>query len=281
MNTVKNYILYALLSFLLIGMVFFGIKSYSHAIAYENITTEIVALQGAEEQAKRQLEIFAMNLVGDVFGTERQHNFTALNTKKIHAMQEAQAYTRYFMYLLGGVLLSFFFLSLQAYTFFGAMSAMITLIFGLITPLLMVTIHKEVDYLGDIVLSFESKGVLGSILKLFENGDIVVALVIVLFSVFVPILKVSTLLFVSIFMQSDFAHSLVKFFKFIGKWSMVDVFVVAVFLVYLTANKGDVSRAEIEVGLYFFLAYVLVSMLVSLSADKMLHQKKNNLGLAL
>ncbi len=64
-----------------------------------------------------------------------------------------------------------------------------------------------------------------------------------------------------------------QFFKMIGKWSMVDVFVVAVFLVYLTANKGDVSRAEVEVGLYFFLAYVIVSMLVSLSADKMLSTK--------
>jgi uncharacterized paraquat-inducible protein A len=61
----------------------------------------------------------------------------------------------------------------------------------------------------------------------------------------------------------------------IGKWSMVDVFVVAVFLVYLTANKGDVSRAEVEVGLYFFLAYVIVSMFVSLSADKMLSAKKS------
>ncbi|PTB88089.1 paraquat-inducible membrane protein A, partial [cyanobacterium G8-9] len=56
--------------------------------------------------------------------------------------------------------------------------------------------------------------------------------------------------------------------------SMVDVFVVAVFLVYLTANKGDVSRAEVEVGLYFFLAYVIVSMMVSLSADKMVQQLK-------
>ena len=273
MNRLKNNILYALLSLFLIGMTFLGVKAYTHAIAYEKITTEIVALQGAEEQAKRQLEIFATHLVGDVFGTERQLNFSTLNHKKAYAMQEAQTYTRYFMYLLAGVLLSFFFIPLQAYTFFGAMSAMITLIFGLITPLLMVTIHKEVEYLGDIVLSFESKGVLGSILKLFENGDIIVALVIVLFSVFVPILKVSTLLFVSIFMKSGFAHSLVKFFKLIGKWSMVDVFVVAVFLVYLTANKGEVSRAEIEVGLYFFLAYVLVSMLISLSADKMLHQK--------
>ena len=55
---------------------------------------------------------------------------------------------------------------------------------------------------------------------------------------------------------------------------MVDVFVVAVFLVYLTANKGDVSRAEVEMGLYFFLAYVIVSMLVSLSADRMLNTLK-------
>jgi uncharacterized paraquat-inducible protein A len=75
-------------------------------------------------------------------------------------------------------------------------------------------------------------------------------------------------------MKSRFAEGLVKFFKMIGKWSMVDVFVVAVFLVYLTANKGEVSRAEVEMGLYFFLAYVIVSMLVSLSADRMLGKLK-------
>jgi uncharacterized paraquat-inducible protein A len=147
-------------------------------------------------------------------------------------------------------------------------------VLGLVTPILMVTIHKEVEYIGDIVLSFESKGVIGSIVKLFDTGDIIVALVILLFSVLVPVLKVFSLLFISIFRESHFAHKIVKFFKMIGKWSMVDVFVVAVFLVYLTANKGDVSRAEVEVGLYFFLAYVIVSMIVSLSADKMVRQLK-------
>lgn len=277
MGQVRQYIISLVLSVMLGGMVFYGLKAYHYAIAYEEATTEMVLLQGAEEQAKRQFEIFATGLVGTWFGEERQVNFTKLQAKKQHAMLEAQRYTRYFMYLLGGVLLSFFMVSLRTYTFFGAMTAMITLIFGLITPLLMVTIHKEVEYLGDIVLSFESKGVVGSIVKLFETGDIVVALVIVLFSVIVPVLKVLTLLFVSIFMRSDFAHTVVKFFKAIGKWSMVDVFVVAVFLVYLTANKGDVSRAEVEVGLYFFLAYVIVSMIVSLSADKMLHERKRDI----
>jgi len=274
MSKVKHYIIYAVLSMILMGMVFYGAKAYTQATLYEDVTTELVTLQGVEEQASRQLENFAKSILGDLFNDERQVNFTNIKKKQVLAMSKAQQYTRYFMYLLGALLISFFYLSLREYTFFGALAAIITLVLGLITPILMVTIHKEVEYIGDIVLSFESKGVIGSIAKLFDSGDIIVALVILLFSVLVPVLKVLSLLFISIFMESDFAHKIVKFFKMIGKWSMVDVFVVAVFLVYLTANKGDVSRAEVEVGLYFFLAYVIVSMMVSLSADKMVQQLK-------
>lgn len=262
------------LLFLMMGMLFYGQKAYTQANAYEEDTTKLVALQGVEEQANRQLENFAKSILGDLFNDSREVNFTQIKQKQDHAMQEAQKYTRYFMYLLGAVLLSFFYLSLRAFTIVGAIVAMMTLILGLITPIFMVTIHKEVEYIGDIVLSFESKGVIDSIVKLFDGGDIVVALVILLFSVVVPVLKVLSLLFISLFMESPSAYKIVKFFKVIGKWSMVDVFVVAVFLVYLTANKGNVSRAQVEVGLYFFLAYVIVSMLVSLSADKMSHQTK-------
>ena len=277
MSSMYKYIIHGILSVVLGLMMFLGVKAYSYAIAYEDTTTEIVMLQGATEQAKLQLEKFATSILGELVSNERQVNFTQIKQKQNKAMQKAQQYTRYFMYLLGVVLLSFFYLSLRAFTFWGSLSAMLTLALGLLAPILMVTIHKEVEYIGDIVLSFESKGVMGSIEKLWESGDIVVALVILLFSVLVPVSKVFSLLFISIFMQSRFAHNIVKFFKLIGKWSMVDVFVVAVFLVYLTANKGDISRAEVEVGLYFFLAYVIVSMLVSLSADKMLHQQNREI----
>jgi len=274
MSKIQKYVIYVLLGLLLLGMVFYGEKAYIQAIAYEDATTKLVALQGVEEQASRQLENFAKSILGNLFNDKREMNFVQIKEQQQYAMQEAQVFTRYFMYLLGAVLLSFFAVSLRSFTLVGSMAAMIALILGLFTPVLMVTIHKEVEYIGDIVLSFESKGVVGSILKLFDSGDVVVALVILLFSVIVPVLKVFSLLFISLFMESDFAHKIVKFFKMIGKWSMVDVFVVAVFLVYLTANKGDVSRAQVEVGLYFFLAYVIVSMLVSISADKMLQQLK-------
>lgn len=269
----KKTFFYTLASMLLIAMVYFGIKAYGQSLLYEDHTTELVSYQGAEAQAKIQLEKLAKSLLGDLYNDEQRAAMDAIKAKQHSAMMKAQTYTLYFMGLLVLLLSSYFFISLRAFTFFGSLSALVTLFFGLMAPILMVTIHKELAYLGDVVLSFESKGVIGSISKLIKGGDWVVAGVILLFSVITPVLKVSALLFISIFMESKFASSVVKFFKLIGKWSMVDVFVVATFLVYLTANKGNVSRAEVEVGLYFFLAYVIVSMLVSLSADKMLSSK--------
>jgi hypothetical protein len=253
-------------------MVFFGFKAHTQAMLYEYATTELVSYQDAPQQATLQLERIAKSLLGDLYIDEKRIMLDTVREKQEKTRHQAQVYTAYFMFLLTLMLFSFFLVSLRTFTLFGSLSAMVTLVFGLITPILMVTIHKEVEYLGDIVLSFESKGVIGSIGKLFEGGDVVVAIVILLFSVLTPVIKVLSLLFVSVFIESGFAHGVVKFFKMIGKWSMVDVFVVAVLLVYLTANKGDISRAEVEVGLYFFLAYVIVSMLVSLSADKMLHK---------
>ncbi len=272
----KKVITYSILSTILALMVFFGMKAHTQAILHEDATIELVSYQDAPQQLTLQLESIAKSFLGDLYIDERRIALDTVRAKQKQAMHSAQTYTLYFMAMLMLMLFSYFLVSLRTFTLFGAISAMVTLVFGLITPILMVTIHKEVEYLGDIVLSFESKGVIGSVEKLFNGGDVLVALVILLFSVVTPALKIMALLFVSFFIKSDFAHRIVTFFKMIGKWSMVDVFVVAVFLVYLTANQGDVSRAEVEVGLYFFLAYVIVSMLVSLSADKMLKQKRND-----
>jgi len=269
---IQKALFYPLIVLMFAGMAYFGTKAYEQAVLYEKVTTELVSYQGVQEQAMLKLERWTKGILGDLYDDNRTVTIEKIKNEQSATMQKAKQYTLYFMVILAVVLLSYFVISLRAVTITGSLAALMTLVLGLITPILMVTIHKEVEYLGDIVLSFESKGVIGSIMKLWESGDFVVALVILLFSVITPVLKVTSLLFVSVFIQSRFAHNIVKFFKMIGKWSMVDVFVVAVFLVYLTANKGDVSRAEVEVGLYFFLAYVIVSMLVSLSADKMLSQ---------
>ena len=267
--------MYILIVILLGVMLFFGQKAYSHAKVYENTTASLVTQMSAKKLAEFQLKELVETFSLGLYKNAKKKKLESLKKEAKEHKIQSKTYVLYALLPLLGILGSYFLLSLRTFTFFGALTALITLIFGLLSPIMMVTIHKEVEYLGDVVLSFESKGIIGSVSKLFENGDIVVAVVILLFSIIIPMIKTLSLLFISVFMQSKFSHGIVKFFKLIGKWSMVDVFVVATFLVYLTANKGDVSRAEVEVGLYFFLAYVIVSMLVSLSADKMLHQLKS------
>jgi len=270
----KRIVSYFILSVALLCSAWFSSGAYREATAYEQSTKALVAHLGAKAQAEYRLKELAEKFSMGLYRNGKASEIAKLKKEQTLHKQAALHHT---LYAIGAVLIvlgGYFFVSLRSFTFFGSLAALIMLIFGLITPILMVTIHKEVEYLGDVVLSFESKGVIGSIEKLFGTGDLVVALVILLFSVLVPLVKTLSLLFVSLFMESRFAHGIVKFFKMIGKWSMVDVFVVATFLVYLTANKGEVSRAEVEVGLYFFLAYVIISMLVSLSADRMLHQQK-------
>ena len=267
-------ILYSLLTLVLTVMIFFGYNAYVQAKAYEKTTSSLVSHMSVEKLAEFQLKELAETFSLGFYKNDKKKNLEKIRALGEEHKKRSQEYVLYFMLLLLGILGSYFLLSLRSFTFFGSLASLVTLVFGLITPIMMVTIHKEVEYLGDVVLSFESKSVIGSISKLFENGDAVVAIVILLFSVLIPTVKILSLLFVSVFMESKFAHGIVVFFKMIGKWSMVDVFVVATFLVYLTVDKGDVSRAEVEVGLYFFLAYVIVSMLVSLSADKMLHKPK-------
>ncbi|MDM5272438.1 paraquat-inducible protein A [Sulfurovum sp. zt1-1] len=257
---------------MVIIMGYFGLQAYSQAKKYEQSTQKLImdkdVSKQAEYQAKEWVEKFSLGYYANEKRLVREE---IIKAQKVHC-SEAKRYTLYAMCILIVIMMSFFVIGLRLFTFFGGLSALVVLYFGLFTPLLTVTIHKELEYIGDVVLSFESKSLLGSVVKLWEGGDIIVALVILLFSVLIPLIKTLSLMFVAVVMESRFAHGIVKFFKLIGKWSMLDVFVVAVLLVYLTGNGSDVSHAEVQVGLYFFLAYVIVSMLVSLSADKMLEK---------
>ena len=272
----KNKIMILLLSLMVIIMGYFGLQAYSQAKKYEQSTQKLVmekdVSKQAEYQAKAWVEKFSLGYYANEKRVLREE---IINAQEMHRL-EAERYTLYVMGVLAVILISAFFMGLRFFTFFGALSALVVLYFGLFTPLLTITIHKELEYIGDVILSFESKSLLGSVAKLWESGDILIALVILLFSVLIPLTKTLSLMFVSIVMESRFAHGIVKFFKVIGKWSMLDVFVVATLLVYLTGSGSEVSHAEVQAGLYFFLAYVIVSMLVSLSADRMLEKSVNS-----
>ncbi|NKQ40064.1 MAG: paraquat-inducible protein A [Sulfurovum sp.] len=259
----------------LIVMAYFGKQGYIVAKQYEKTTYEITQHMDAGTLAKFQLKELANLFTLGLVKNDLKEKILKLEEERKHYYAKSNSYAIYFAVGALLILLLYFLLSCQGYTIVVSLAALIALINGLITPILMVVIHKEVEYLGDVVLSFESKSIIGSIAKLYAEGSLIVAGVILIFSIIVPLLKTFSMLFVSIFEHSQFAVKVVKFFKHLGKWSMLDVFVVAILLVYLTGGSSDTSRTEIEIGLYFFLIYVVLSMIASLSADKMLHEKSN------
>ena len=262
---------FVILSLLLI-MGYLGFITYQHAKKYEATTSQIAATCDANGLASGKIDEFTSIISFGLVKNESKIVLQKLKEKQKIAKEKSTTYLYYFMGTLALLILFIFTCTLRGTAMSLSFATFIALIYGLINPILMVTIHKQVEYLGDVILSFESKGIMGSISKLFENGEIAVAMTILLFSVILPLLKSLTLTFTLLFHAHPWSKHLVNFFKHIGKWSMIDVFVVATFLVYLTSNSGGVSQAEIQVGLYFFLAYVILSMITAIITQKVLEK---------
>ena len=141
---------------------------------------------------------------------------------------------------------------------FGVSS--VFLLVGLLAPILTVVVREEVALLGRVVLQYETKGIITTIHKLFVVGNYFVAVLLLLFSVILPVLKI-LLSLVALGMPASSTHRLsVTLVNVIARWSMTDVFVVAVLLAFLTADTAQLTDATLGPGLYFFAGYGLLSI---------------------
>ena len=125
---------------------------------------------------------------------------------------------------------------------------------GLVAPI--ITLHK-------FMLIHNTFSVLSGILSLLEEGQFFIFLIIGCFSVVIPILKLVILyILVSGAQASD--ERMKKYLHWMhlyGKWSMLDVFVVAVLVV--AVKLGVIASVEMHYGLYAFAGSVLLTMYVT------------------
>lgn len=271
-NTLKNALSHFILGTLIILISIIGQRTYTEAINFEVQMQEYSDSQNIKDLTKENLK--------------KKFSFSSWFSKKEPTTEpttepiskelpkQETSYAVVLGLLVAIMLLMYFFVPLKLFNIYSSIMIIVVLCYALVTPLMMVTIHKDISYIGDVVLSFESKSLITSTAKLINSGDYVIGAAIILFSILVPILKALSLFLIAVFEDNLFTHKLIGFFKAIGKWSMVDVFVVAVLLVFLSANKGDISKAEVEMGIYVFMCYVIASMIVSVSASKMLERIK-------
>lgn len=106
---------------------------------------------------------------------------------------------------------------------------------------------------------------------LLQLGMWPLALIVFVASVLVPVTKIVILVYllISVRRRSDSRPMdrlrLYRFTEFVGRWSMVDVFVVTVLVALV--NLGKIAEVEAGPGALFFAAVVVLTMLAAHTFD--------------
>lgn len=125
------------------------------------------------------------------------------------------------------------------------------------------------------MLTVEKVGVRGTtslvsgVWHLFREGDFVVGLVVLIFSLLFPVAKLILLLELGLFRVTGRESRAIAFrwMERIGKWGMLDVLVIA--LMVMLVKLGSLIRVEFESGLYLFFLCVAFNLAASVSFDPM------------
>ena len=115
-------------------------------------------------------------------------------------------------------------------------------------------------------------------IELLQEGRIFLFIVITTFSILLPLLKI-LILFQLLLTKSNQASSVKRILHWMhlfGKWSMLDVFVVAVLVV--TVKLGVIASVETRYGLYAFTAAVLLTMFITARVTSLSNQNQKSLS---
>lgn len=127
----------------------------------------------------------------------------------------------------------------------------------------------------------KSLSLLQTIQELWQDERLLVAILIFSFSLCIPVIKFILLSLAYAKKNSRFEATIYNFIGKIGKWSMADVFVVAIFLAVLSTNHAETATQQqlsvfgfkldfivssetlsaLGPGFYYFTAYCLLSLL--------------------
>ena len=140
------------------------------------------------------------------------------------------------------------------------MVSLACLIVGVLAPLL--TLEKMYFFENTVSLLSTIKG-------LYLQKEWFLFYVIAIFSLCIPAIKIASLVLITNmqFEQGSILDKILQIIETFGKWSMLDVFVVALLLV--SVKLGVLAKVDVHYGLYVFASSVLLTMGISLWIHKL------------
>jgi paraquat-inducible protein A len=146
----------------------------------------------------------------------------------------------------------------RGYVPLGLLAALGLLIAGLVMPVMRIE---------TLIFWEDNYSIVTGAISLWENDHPVLAVILFAFSVVFPNVKLAGLLMVWFWPLAEAARNRILWWvDVLGRWSMLDVFVVAVTVV-LTQSKSFLD-ADARAGLYVFSGAVVLSMLMTLEVER-------------
>ncbi|PWQ99001.1 paraquat-inducible protein A [Leucothrix arctica] len=142
--------------------------------------------------------------------------------------------------------------------------SLVALVIGVTAPL--ITLQKL--YFIENTISLIS-----TIQTLYIDKEWLLFFVIAIFSLCIPVIKIISLLLITNveYKTGSFLDKSLSLIETLGKWSMLDVFVVALLLV--SVKLGALAKVEVHYGLYIFTASVMLTMILSFWIYSLTHKK--------
>ncbi|MCG8575952.1 MAG: paraquat-inducible protein A [Flavobacteriales bacterium] len=272
---------------LLVGTVLLTFLIQTELNDYADKRDEIVDVLNAEDRLGNLWEWIPLSGVGE----EKVEEWHELERQADGFYDSAITFSYYLLVVVGVYVLINLLVyksseeRLRVYGFVMLFSALSFLYLGLNTPFLEIEAFKDdisaripikADFLGieideeistavegRVYFLYQNKSVLQLIKLLYTGGNIPVAIIILIFSILFPAIKLITSIFLLTYPKGKKAKSIVNLINKIGKWSMADVMVASIFLAYFSfsnMNVGVDTGSSTLIGLYFFLAFVVLSI---------------------
>jgi hypothetical protein len=118
---------------------------------------------------------------------------------------------------------------------------------------------------GEFEAYKKTRSISGTVKDLYNSGDMLVAFLVMLFSIVIPSIKILMMLSATLMRQSLTRQRLLTINSLLSKWSMADVFVVALIVTFMAANASGAGglltfSSNFESGFYYFLGYCVFAI---------------------
>jgi len=128
---------------------------------------------------------------------------------------------------------------------------------------------QEVNFQGSINAFESTRSLLETMCELISHDHVIVGLLIGFFGIFIPLIKIILTLIALFLAPGETRSDLLKISSLLSKWSMSDVFFMAILVAFFTVNANTQAINTIQMsaslgpGFYFFATYCLLAIAAS------------------